>query len=219
MSREQGGQRIELPQPRDRGSLSLEEALWLRRSIREFSDTPLELETIGQLLWAAQGLSDPPDHRAAPSAGGTYPLEVYALTSRGTFRYIPEEHALVATDPSDRRRLLYRAAFEQQPILEAPLVVVMAAVYRRTTRKYGPERGARYVQIEAGHAAQNLLLQAAVEGLAAVPIGAFSDSQVRDVLGLSSEQQPVYLIAIGQPGRSKGVGRYRLATEIRRAID
>jgi SagB-type dehydrogenase family enzyme len=155
---------------------------------------------IGRLLWAAQGLSDPPDHRTAPSAGATYPLEIYALTSRGLFGYVPEEHALAAMDSGDRRRQLYRAAFEQQAVLDATLIVVLVAVYARTTRKYGPDRGVRYVHIEAGHAAQNLLLQAAVEGLAAVPVGAFSDSQVRDVLGLRPDQQPVYLIAVGQPG-------------------
>jgi SagB-type dehydrogenase family enzyme len=196
----QGQQRIVLPQPRERGSLSLEEALWLRRSVREFLDAPLTLETIGQLLWAAQGLSDPPDHRTAPSAGGTYPLEVYVLTSEGVFRYDTERHSLVSIASGDRRRQLYRAAFEQQPILDAPLIFVIAAVYARTARKYGIERGERYVHIEAGHAAENLLLQAALEGLGAVLIGAFDDSLVQDALGLPLDQQPVCLIAAGQPG-------------------
>jgi SagB-type dehydrogenase family enzyme len=169
----------------------------LRRSVREFSDIPLKLENIGQLLWAAQGISNPPFHRTAPSAGATYPLVVYALTSQGLFRYIPEEHSLASMVTGDRRRGLYRSCFEQQVVLDASLIVVIAAVYTRTTRKYGPERGARYVHIEAGHAAQNLLLQAAAEGLAAAPIGAFDDSLVGDVLDLPSDQQPVYLVAIG----------------------
>jgi SagB-type dehydrogenase family enzyme len=196
----QGQQRIVLPQPRERGSLSLEEALWLRRSVREFLDAPLTLETIGQLLWAAQGLSDPPDHRTAPSAGGTYPLEVYVLTSEGVFRYDTERHSLVSIASGDRRPQLHHASFEQQFVLDAPLIVVIAAVYARTARKYGIERGERYVHIEAGHAAENLLLQAAVEGLAAVPVGAFEDSLVQEALGLPLDQQPVCLIATGQPG-------------------
>jgi SagB-type dehydrogenase family enzyme len=171
----------------------------LRRSVRDFSDTPLSLETIGQLLWAAQGLSDPPDHRTAPSAGGTYPLEIYALTGQGVFGYLPQRHSLVALNSRDCRRQLHRASFEQESLLTAPLIVVIAAVYARTARKYGVERGERYVHIEAGHAAENLLLQAAVEGLAAVPIGAFSDSLVAEALGLPSDQLPLYLLAIGPP--------------------
>jgi SagB-type dehydrogenase family enzyme len=199
-SREQGRKRIPLPPPRERGSLSLEEALWLRRSAREFSATPLEQGIVGQLLWAAQGLSDPPDHRTAPSAGATYPLEVYIVTSQGVFRYVPEDHSLDSIGPGVRRRQLYRAAFEQQPVLDAPLVVVIAAVYARTAGKYGTGRGERYAHVEAGHAAQNLLLQAAVEGLAAVPVGAFDDSLVQEALGLPMDEQPLYLIAAGEPG-------------------
>jgi SagB-type dehydrogenase family enzyme len=73
-------------------------------------------------------------------------------------------------------------------------------VYTRTAQKYGEQRGTRYVHLEAGQAAQNLLLQAAAMGLGAVPIGAFHDEEVQQALGLLADHQPLYLIPVGHPG-------------------
>ncbi|TEU01192.1 MAG: SagB/ThcOx family dehydrogenase, partial [Anaerolineales bacterium] len=94
---------------------------------------------------------------------------------------------------------LHDAALGQDPVMEAPLVMVIAALYERTQAKYGPERSPRYVHLEAGHAAQNVLLQAVALDLGAVPIGAFYDAEVQAILGLPENHEPLYLIPIGHP--------------------
>lgn len=189
---------ITLPAPRQQGPLSLEEALAGRRSMREYSPHPLTWEEIGQLLWAAQGITSPQGFRTAPSAGALYPLEVYVVLPQGVYHYLPQKHELRRTTAGDRRTALGDAAVRQRPVYEAPAVFVIAGVYQRTAVKYGP-RAERYVHLEAGHAAQNLLLQAVALGLGAVPIGAFHDDQVRAALRLHAEETPLYLIPVGAP--------------------
>ena len=189
-----------LPPPQTVGRLSLEEALEQRRSVREFSGDFVSDAELSQLLWAAQGITDPGGYRTAPSAGALYPLELYAVTRAGAFHYDPHRHELQRVAEDDLRPELYSAALEQESVLEAPLVVVITAVYARTQCKYGADRGERYVHMEAGHAAQNLLLQAVALGLGAVPIGAFDDAQIQQALGLPSDHVPLYLIPVGYPG-------------------
>lgn len=188
---------IILPKPDLNGTLSLEEALANRRSVRDYSDKPLTIEEIGQLLWAAQGITDTSGHRTAPSAGALYPLEIYVLLPDGFFHYIPAEHHLVLQKPGDLRTRLHTAALQQDSILNAPAIFVITAVYARTESKYGKERSPRYVHLEAGHAAQNLLLQAVALDLGAVPIGAFLNDQVIEVLSLPDDHKPQYLIPVG----------------------
>ncbi len=188
-----------LPEPKTSGPVSLEAALQSRRSRRDFTSQELDPSEISQLLWAAQGITDRRGFRTAPSAGALYPLELYIVTVDGVFHYQPQKHALEVIRGGDLREPLHDAALGQDPVLEAPLVLVIAAVYERTQVKYGPERSPRYVHLEAGHAAQNVLLQAAALDLGAVPIGAFYDARVQAVLGLPADHQPLYLIPIGHP--------------------
>ena len=68
---------IKLPEPVKNSDTSIEEALLERRSIRQYKDDPLTLAEVSQLLWAAQGITGLWGWRTAPSAGATYPLEVY----------------------------------------------------------------------------------------------------------------------------------------------
>ena len=190
---------VKLPTPRQTSAISVEEAIERRRSVRDFSNAPLSDSEHGQLLWAAQGIT----HRmrglrAAPSAGALYPLELYLTTRAGVLHYEPRAHALRRTSSTDVRDLLFHAALRQEAVRDAPSVVVVAAVYERTARKYG-ERAGRYVHMEAGHAAQNLLLQAVALGLVAVPIGAFDDEAVARALAVPSTHQPLYLIPVGRP--------------------
>lgn len=191
---------IALPAPRGTGWVSVEEALATRRSVRRFDAAPLPADTVGQLLWAAQGVTASEGYRAAPSAGALYPLEVYAATAAGTYRYLPHGHLVAVLGRRDLRPGLAEAALDQEMVLEAPLVIVIAAVYARSEGKYR-ERARRYTVLEAGHAAQNVLLQAAAAGLAGVPIGAFDDARVAELLGLPSDQAPLYLIPLGRPRR------------------
>lgn len=201
VEREQGARSsMKLPAPRQTGRIPLEEALLRRRSVRAFAATPLGDAEHGQLLWSAQGITDRArGYRAAPSAGALYPLEVYLATHAGLFRYEPGPHALEAISSRDPRGMLWEAALGQEMVRDAPSVFVLVGVQARTARKYGEARAERYVQLEAGHAAQNLLLQAVALGLSAVPVGAFDDDEVRRGLGLPASHQPLYLIPVGHP--------------------
>lgn len=186
-----------LPTPRLSGEMSLEGALAQRRSVRTFGEKALTDAEIGQLLWAAQGITRPQGYRTAPSAGALYPLELYVATASGVYHYTPDGHLLGAIQDGDAREAIFRAALNQEPVRDAPAVFAITAVYERTAAKYGAERGQRYVHLEAGHAAQNLLLQAVALGLGAVPIGAFDDEGVQDALGLPPDHMPLYLIPVG----------------------
>lgn len=192
-----------LPQPERSAGHSLEQALAQRRSVREFAAAPLRLEELAQLAWAAQGATGS-GHRTAPSAGGLYPLELGIVVGNveglvpGVYRYEPDAHRLARVAGGDRRAQLAAAAFRQAWIAQAPAIFVIAAVEQRTTAKYG-ERGVRYAQMEAGHAGENLLLQATALGLGATVVGAFDDETVKSVTGLPTTARPLSLIPVGRP--------------------
>lgn len=190
---------ISLPRPQLKGQMPMEQALSKRRSVREFKNTALTEQELSQLLWAAQGITSREGLRTAPSAGALYPLEVYVATAQGLYHYDPRQHVLEQRLASDLRPALFRAALEQEAVRDAPTVFVFAAVYERTARKYGATRSPRYVHMEVGHAAQNLLLEAVALGLGGVPVGAFDDSAVQKALGLPPEEKPVYLVPVGHP--------------------
>ena len=190
---------LSLPRPDTGGEVPLERALTGRRSVREFAARGLSTAQVGQLLWAAQGVTDREGRRTAPSAGALYPLELLVVLPEGSFRYLPAEHALAGVRDGDLRPVLRSAALGQEAVADAPLVVVIAAVPARTAAKYGDERAMRYVLLEAGHAAQNLLLEAVVLGLGAVPVGAFDDARVAAILGLGPGEVPLYLVPVGYP--------------------
>jgi SagB-type dehydrogenase family enzyme len=177
--------------------VSLEEALARRASVRAFRPEALTREHVAQLLWAAQG-TNRRGRRTAPSAGALYPLEVYVVTAKGIGHYDPARHTLATHRTGDRRRALHAVALSQDPVRDAPAVFVIAGVYARTQRKYGT-RARRYVHMEVGHAAQNLLLEATALGLGAVPIGAFDDAGVRRALELPASHEPLCLIPVGRP--------------------
>ncbi len=190
---------IPLPPPRLQGTISLEETLAKRRSVRQFRPEPLSLEQLSQLCWATQGITHPDGLRTAPSAGALYPLEVYVLLPQGVYHYDPQKHTLSRWREGDFRPALHAVSLRQDAIVQAPAVFVLTAVYERTEAKYGKQRSPRYLHIEVGHAAQNLLLQATALGLGSVPIGAFYDAGVQEALHLPADHQPLYLIPVGYP--------------------
>ncbi len=187
---------ITLPKPNEDGSMSLERAIAARRSRRDFLPRPLTLEQIGQLVWVAQGQGAASKYRNAPSAGATYPLELFVVKSDGFFHYLPAEHSLEKLTEQDLRSALASAAWEQEFVAAAPLTLVFAAQFSRTTKRYG-QRGIRYVYMEAGHAAQNVHLQAEALGLGSVAVGAFDDSSVSKVLSLPDYLEPIYMVVVG----------------------
>jgi SagB-type dehydrogenase family enzyme len=188
---------VKLPSPRAAGGMPLDGALAMRRSVREFVSTPLTWNEIGQLLWAAQGITHDQGKRTAPSAGATYPLELYVATADGLFRYRPNGHSVSRITTRDLRKEIQRAAGGQDAI-DAPAVFAFAAAPARTAGRYG-DRAMRYVLIETGHAAQNLLLEAVSLGLGGVPVGAFSDTALHRTLGLPADRVVLYLVPVGHP--------------------
>lgn len=194
---------IKLPEVRRDGPMSVEQALFSRRSFREFKRESLTLQEITQLLWSADGVTDVRNYRTAPSAGALFPLEVYLVAGQvtgippGIYRYGPRRHVLEQRVPGDRREDLCQAALGQDAIRRAPAILAFFAIYDRTMKKYG-ERGMRYVHMEVGHAAQNISLQAVALDIGAVVIGAFRDEKVKKIMNCETDQYPLYLIPVGR---------------------
>ncbi|MEW6234806.1 MAG: SagB/ThcOx family dehydrogenase [Candidatus Omnitrophota bacterium] len=192
-------QKIQLPKAITKGKASLEEILWQRQSIRSFTPEVPKWEIVGQLLWAAQGINRPDQNRrTVPSAGATYPLELYVILPSGIYHYLPEEHAVVSILSGDQREKFTKESLAPGNVYGSPCIFVIAAVFERTAIKY-KEEAVRYVHLEAGHAAQNLLLQATALGLGAVPIGSVVSSEEQKIMGLQPEEKPVYIVAAGYP--------------------
>jgi len=198
------GMEIKLPSPKFEGEVSVEEAILRRRSVREYLDEPLTISDVAQLLWAAQGITEPTrKFRAAPSAGALYPLETYVAVGRvegleeGVYKYNPYKHTIIKMLDVDVRGELAKAALGQRWVERAAIDMIITAVYERTTRKYGG-RGIRYVHLEAGHAAQNIYLQAVSLKLGTVVVGAFHDETVREILKLPKNESPIYIIPVGK---------------------
>jgi len=192
------GEAIALPKPRQRGGISVEESIARRRSVRRFDPGPLDLAAISQLLWSAQGVTSERGFRAAPSAGRSYPIELYLACQEGLFHYRPHQHAVVKVLSADVRGTLARQGRCDAFVAEAPISLIFAVVYERTTDYYG-ERGVRYVHLDVGHAAENVHLQGEALGLGSCALGAFDDTAVAKVLGLPKEQKPLYVIPVGRP--------------------
>ncbi len=190
------GHVVTLPKPGLKDGMSVEEALARRESVRTFSAKALTDKEISQLLWSGQGITRRWGGRTTPSAGALYPLELYIALPDGVYRYDPDDHQLRLHLKENVSVSLAHAALGQRCVRDAPAVIIIAAVYRRITSRYGG-RGERYVTIEVGHAAENILLQAVSLGLGAVPVGAFSDGQVQQILCLPSDHEPLYLIPVG----------------------
>lgn len=188
---------IKLPPPTLKGVMSLEEAILKRRSQRIFYDKKLDMAHISQLLWAAQGITqNSSGFRAAPSAGATYPLEIYLVSAEGIYHYICRGHKLELINDGNYRKGLSKACYGQSFVAVVPANFVITGIYSRTSQRYG-RRAELYVHLEAGHVAQNILLQAVSLGLGGVPVGAFDDKEVKNVLKLPEDCEPLYVISVG----------------------
>jgi SagB-type dehydrogenase family enzyme len=188
---------VELPTPQINNPFPLDKAIKERRSIREFQNHELTAEQIATLLWAADGITDTAaELRSAPSAGATYPLDLYVVKSDGIWIYKPAKNALGLIKKGDFRKALSTAAQGQTSVADAALDVIVVEQLSRIQPKYG-EHSIQFCYLEAGHIAQNLALQAVALGLGSVPIGAFVDSEVNKVLELTPKQNSIYIIAVG----------------------
>lgn len=205
-------EKVLLPLPRKISELTVEEAILLRRSIREYTDEPVDLNSLAMILWAAYGVTEPKwGFRAAPSAGATYPLEIYVVVGvrgvrsvegflgEGVYKYEPRSHTLLLVKRGDYREKLMEAALGQSWVREAPLSIVICAVFERTTSIYGKRGEVRYVPMEAGHAGQNIYLMATALKYGAVVVGAFQDDLVAKTIDAKPEEKPLYIVPIGVP--------------------
>ena len=194
---------IKLPSPSYKGSLTLEETIQKRRSIRELKTEPLTLAQVSQLLWAAQGITDSGGLRTAPSAGALYPLDIFLLADSieglapGIYKYIPAKHAIERKSEGKILTRLTREALWQDWVSGAPAAIVITAVYQRVCKKYG-ERGVRYAHIEVGCVTQNIYLEATALNLGTTIIGAFDDDKVKAELHLAADQEPIAVLPIGK---------------------
>jgi SagB-type dehydrogenase family enzyme len=206
---------IKLPSPRLKGNVSLEETILRRRAVRRYRKEPLDLSQLSQILWSAQGITGTREFRAAPSAGATYPLEIFVVVGKqgvitseakqapkelqpGIYHYEPDSHSLSLHTSGDLRPDLARATLNQEFIIDAPVDIVICALYHRTSYRYG-KRGERYVHIEVGHVGENIHLQAVALGLATVEVGAFHDEEVSKVLGVDEQIKPLYIMPVSKP--------------------
>ena len=196
---------VSLPAPRREGAVSVESALATRRSVRELSSQPLTLADIGQLLWAAQGVTGPDGKRTAPSARHLYPLEIAVVARNveglpaGAWRYVPARHALELLAPARGGAPMLSRATSQPPVLAAPAVFVVAAEYERMDA--GP-RSHVFTDYEAGLASENLLLEVVALRLGAVVVGGMDPAAARAAVGFTGREQVVVLIPVGHPARA-----------------
>jgi len=195
---------IQLPSPSYKSNTSIEEALLTRRSIRDYQKEQLSLSEVSQILWSAQGITDTGEGlRTAPSAGALYPLEVYLVAANvkdlnpGIYKYSPQNHSLQKISEGDKLVEISDASLKQESITSASAIVVITAIYERTSVKYG-KRTDRYVNMEVGHVGQNIYLQAVSLGLGTVMIGAFEDDALKKALNLPDNEHPLALYPLGK---------------------
>lgn len=196
---------IRLPEPKLNGSFSLEQVIAARRSVREFTDEQLKIVQLGQLCFAGQGITDKGKKlRAAPSAGSIYPMQIHAVLPDGLYLYDPAAHCLVKKLSTDIRPMLYTASFRQQVIQKAPCTFIISGSTRKIEAKYRG-KGRQFITLEAGHIAQNILLQTVAEGLGSVPLGIFDSKAVARICNFTEDYEPLYLIPVGTPAKKSAL--------------
>jgi len=195
---------IPLPNPNKTGGVSVETALAGRRSIRAYAKRPLILAEVGQLSWAAQGITSPDGKRTAPSAMHRYPLEIAVVAQnveglrKGAYRYVPAKHALEMLTSTKPEEQLLAPATSQGQVQTAPAVFVIAAVYGRM----GPgTRNHTWTDYEAGLASENLMLEAAALGLGSVVTGGIDAGEVKEAVKFTNDEEVIVVIPVGHPAQ------------------
>ncbi len=198
---------VNLPSPILEGNMSVEQAIQNRRSVRHYTNQSITLQDVSQLMWAAQGITDKANNlRSVPSGGQVYPLEVYIIVGKdgvnglgeGIYHYNPYNNTLEKTSESDARSDLSQAANGQAWVKEAPVDIVITGDYNKMVAKYKDETlCTRFVNLEAGHAGENIYLEAEARDLVTVALGSFKDDQVHTILGLPDNENTIYIYPVG----------------------
>jgi SagB-type dehydrogenase family enzyme len=174
--------------------MPLNEVLNKRRSMRTFAPTPLTQQEISQLLWSAQGITNSIGSRTAPSANAKYYLHIFLATSEGVFEYLPAGHSLRKLSSNDVRQTVSG----QPQVKGAPDVFIVTGEFGRAA-EIAKDDGARLVNLEAGHATENMLLEAVSLGLGAVSVGGIDPKQVQNAASLPKDRVAIYLVPVGHP--------------------
>ena len=193
---------VAFPAAKIDGSVSVEKALKLRRSVRTLSANPITLEQLGQLCWATQGVTDEKGHRAAPSALATYPLELRVMVGNvtgvapGIYKYRPDKHDLSLLVPGDKRAEFVEKAIGQGWISKAPAILILTGVLERIAPK-AKERAAQFMATEAGLAAQGFFLEETALGLGSTFVGGFKPDVSRTFLALPQGEETLAVLPVG----------------------
>ncbi len=184
---------IKLPQPQTSGGMPLMEALMKRSTSREFSPKELKLQTLSNLLWAANGINRPEDGlKTAPSAVNWQEIDVYVSLLKGVYIYNALENQLELYMKDDIREATGRQPF----VKDAPVNLIYVADFTRmgdrdeTTKHW-------YSAADAAFIAQNVYLFCASENLAAVIRGAVEKEELKKVMNLPAHKHVVLCQSVG----------------------
>ncbi len=199
---------ISLPTPALKSSISVESTLKTRRTKRTFLDEKMDLKVASQLLWAAQGVTSEWGGRTTPSAKSTYPLSVYLVANKidglnsGLYLYVPGDrtpvHALKPIAEGDFGKAFF-ASLNQNSFKNAPGILVITGDMTKMANAFGGIPHDKEVYLEAGHAAQNLYLQAETLKIGVVSNSSFDDSIIRNIITIPDTETIIYLIPFGLP--------------------
>ncbi|HNW98530.1 MAG TPA: SagB/ThcOx family dehydrogenase [Bacteroidales bacterium] len=201
--------KVKLPKPSLKGSMSVEEALSVRRSIRVYKDTSLTLKEVSQILWAAYGITDTIRRNGiglhtAPSAMALYPLSIYIVAGNildlpsGIYRYHPKGHYLSLIKSGDYRTDLYEASNNQYMIKSAPFNIVYSADTSLVNNRYGKNTGIIMASMDLGHSAENVYLQATALDLGTCAVGGLKPEKVAAIFNMTENEKAVYIMPVGR---------------------
>ena len=199
--------RVDLPPPPEVRA-DFHDTIRSRRSIRRFSDRPMESDQLSYLLWASTGIQRREggmEFRTTPSAGALYPIETYLVVNRvngvkaGVYHYNIQGHFLEQIRKGDFSEESAFAALNQRMCMDSAVAFIWTAVFQRSKWKYG-QRGYRYMYLDAGHIGQNLALACTAQGLGSCQVAALFDQEVNDLAGVDGKGESVlYMSVVGVP--------------------
>lgn len=214
-----GCPQIPLPMEVELGNVPIGDVIRQRRSVRNFTGEAITRDELSALLLYSNGISGQFTYmlqkpeiqylRAAPSAGGLYPIEIYPVIlnvtglEQGIYHYKVKEHALEQLQKGDCHNVIPPLLSNQPFTKNCAALFILTAIFKRTTLKYG-QRGYRFVMLDAGHIGQNVYLAATSLFLGCVGIGGFFERQLEEVLKLDGvEESVVYVLGVGKPDLEK----------------
>lgn len=190
-------QDIVLPQPdMNEKTMTVTEALRTRHSVRSFSSTPLTIQQLSNLCWAAFGMSRDDNHRTAPTAMNRQEIRLYAFTTEGVYEYDAKNNTLVKKADGDKRSLVAGTASRSQDfVLQAPVSLVM--VIDLDIFGMDDERARMMGCVDAGNVSENINLYCQAAGLATVPRGTMDVEGIKKLLALGEKQIPIMNNPVG----------------------